>query len=401
MLKKLVERVKSPNRQYVLARGSAAAFALVFALIYSKDLGVTNRSIVTFAMATSVLITILITSGTTLTFRLNYPKDRNQDAIPTIVFLILVEALFAATALAVALLFLSNFKVEIPKALFIVLVFYGFFSTSHFALTDCMIAIGKLGFAAKIEIATIFIQFCVYLFFHLTHLASFAVSVLLAFIISYFLCSLACLIALKIESTPQFAVTKSGIAQMLKSTRGNHGYALANALVDKSDRLVIGWLLPIDVLGRYAVFSSLISSGRFVPDALNKIVIHDRHFDLQRFRNSNRALQLFVVFLSVTILSSFSYWFIKHFLGNQWLLPFTIPLLLCVQEMTRGYFQFSSSKQMTQGRSLEVSRQNQFMGVTAIPLLILGIQYFGIMGSPLALITNYTLHAVVLKRRYK
>lgn len=401
MLRKLVQGVKSPNRQYVVARGTAAAFALVFALLYSKDLGVTNRSLVTFAMATSVLITILITSGTTLTFRLNYPKDRNPDLIPNVIFLVLVEALLASGALAIALLFLSNLKVEIPPALFGVLIFYGFFSTSHFALTDCMIAIGRLSFAARIEVATVAIQFGVYLFFHITHLASFAVSVFLAFIMSYFLCSIACLVALRAEGFSKFRVTKNGVTQMLRSTKSNHGYALSNALVDKSDRLVIGWLLPLDTLGRYAVFSSLISSGRFVPDALNKIVIHDKHLNLERFRIGNRAFQIFLALLLITIASGSSYWFIEHFLGSQWLLPISVPLMLSLQEISRGYFQYVSSKKMAEGKNQAVSRQNQFMGVTAIPLLVVGIEFFGIIGSPLALLTNYALHTIVLSRRNK
>lgn len=384
-----------------MARGAAAAFALVFALLYSKDLGVTNRSLVTFAMATSVLITILITSGTTLTFRLNYPKDRNPDVIPEVIFLILIEALLASGALTIAMLFLSNLKVAIPPALFLVLIFYGFFSTSHFALTDCMIAIGRLSFAAKIEVATVTIQFCVYLFFHLTHLATFAVSVFLAFITSYFLCSIACLIALRAEGYYKFKVTKRGVIQVLRSTKSNHGYALSNALVDKSDRLVIGWLLPLDSLGRYAVFSSLISSGRFVPDALNKIVIHDKHFDLERFRIGSKTFQITLAIFMITLASSVSYWFIKHFLGDQWLLPITVPLMMSLQEISRGYFQYISSKKMAEGRNGAVSRQNQFMGVTAIPLLIIGIEFFGIIGSPLALLANYALHTFILVRRNK
>ena len=67
------------------------------------------------------------------------------------------------------------------------------------------------------------------------------------------------------------------MSSLVKASRKNYLFGIANGLADRIDRLIIGLLLPIGYLAKYSLISSLIMYTRFLPDALSKLSLMSEH----------------------------------------------------------------------------------------------------------------------------
>lgn len=391
--------VGKTSTKYIVARGISAALSLLFAFVYSKALGVENRSILTFAMATTLIMAIFFTSGTTLTFRKKYPREKSTDDISVVMVLLILESLLAALAVLIAIAIYSTFKIHLPGTLIAVIFVYSFIATLCYASIETILAIGKFGLAAILEMITILLQISVYVTMQYFKLASVAVSVLGSLMISY-LASLTyswMLLGAEKPSPPPNKIKPYW--NFLKFTRHNHSYVISNGFVDRIDKVIIGWFLPLGLLGQFAITTSLISYMRFIPDAISKLIISktkkQKTFSIIRPNVST----IFFILLIVVSGVSLSQFLIKVYFGPAWVLPILIPGLFALEELARGFFQIECSVLMVSGNETIVARQNSWMAVTAFVLCIIGVEVAGLYGAPVSLCLNYMLHTFLLQRQ--
>ena len=102
---------KGNRRLYLPSRGIATALSFLFAFIYTKDLGIVNRSYVAVIMTFSVLIIIFMTSGTTLTLRNLSTSSKTIKNISSFISLIIIEGVAGLFLFLLALMSFSFLKI--------------------------------------------------------------------------------------------------------------------------------------------------------------------------------------------------------------------------------------------------------------------------------------------------
>jgi hypothetical protein len=236
------------------------------------------------------------------------------------------------------------------------------------------------------EILTIFLQFLFYFSFKVFTDISIAISLFLSISLSYaviFQASL--LIALK-GNGGIFKLEDPG--RFWRQTRGNHSLGPVFGIMDRSDRVLIGFFLATPVLGAYAVSSSLITIVRFIPDTLARISIARLDWRLS-IPKRGKALTILLTTVIVLSLIEFTRIFISEFLGPQWLIPFFVYVLMAIQELLRGWYQIEANRLIALGLSVLVHKTNMLVPVLALIICSLSIQQLGLIAAPITFSVGY------------
>ena len=103
----------------------------------------------------------------------------------------------------------------------------------------------------------------------------------ISFIFSYILISFATATIFLNSLQLDFKLISGGMTRILVLSQNQHLFGIANGLADRIDRFLIGLILPISFLAKYALLSSIISFARFLPDAAVKLDLlrhHQAHY---------------------------------------------------------------------------------------------------------------------------
>ena len=391
----------SPGRWFVSTRGISTGLALALALSYTKFLGVDKRSILAFIMVSAVILAFVFTSGISLALRNQRPKEIEDSELFGYLFLILIAGLTAATMNCALLAFYSYLKTGLPGTIYVVCFIYSFFACLHMGCQDALIAKGKLKIATFFDFITVLIQITTLTFFLNIQQTSLFVSVLIAFIFSYALISFAAAAILLTSMHLDAKLLSKGIKSILHKSRKQHLFGIANSLVDRIDRFVIGLLMPISFLAKYALLSSVISFARFFPDAIAKLNLlkhHEGEFKaVTPFGRGNLAL----LFLASIILVLSTQAFINLVFGQAWLLPLSVGFLLIFQEILRSSYQLKAMKLIALGGKSEVSKISLLLIVLVVVLIVIGTLLFGIWGSPIAMALAYLILILQINTKTK
>ena len=378
---------KVANCSYLVSRTVSTVSALIFAFIYSKELGLTNRSLVTFVMASNLLIWILITSGTTLTIRRMLIMNLDVQKRKSFNSLILIEMTLALFLFITTIELYSSLKNYLAPNYIIGSVIYCLVSGFHLIVVEMLLASNKFRLSGYLDMNTIFLQ--IFFFYALKVFAEVSISVrlLISFSLSYII--IAFIGMYSISSSGNFTAGFEDPRAFFRETHGNHTIATVLGIVDRLDRLIISWLLPITVVGKYAVMSGLISFFRFVPDALSKIIISSKSAAWQNYSNN----PIFLLTGLTSLISGMIYssqFLIGHILGPEWLLPWSVSFIFALQEFARGAFQIEGNHKVSIGSSRKTHKASIILLFTAGPLSILFVIWKGVIGVPLGFLLSYT-----------
>ena len=385
-----------PNKKYLAARALSTCMAFALALIYSKALGLNNRSLIAFVMTVNSLLWVLITSGTTLTFRKNDPNLSDKRMRSSFNSLIFIESLLAIFLFILALQMFSVGKNFLTLNFIAIAVLYS--ATSGIALitSEMALAYKHFNFVGYLDAFSILSQLILFGCLYLLDVFSIAVSLLLAFSISYIIYAG---IGLRyIDQRNKIELSTVSPLLFLKSTRGNHSLGFTLGVMDRMDRFLISILLPTAVLGKYAVMSSTISVFRFLPDAFSKIIISRNSKDF-KFKFENFLILGAVTFVCGGFLVYFSQIFIQQLLGSEWLLPVTTTVGFALLELLRGIFQISANRQISMGESSNVHKQSVRLPLIALTFATLLSFYFGLNGLILGFLFAYLIPVLVFRVR--
>ena len=388
---KLSKRVKSA---YVVARGIATGIALLFALSYSKVLGVENRSIVTVIFTICLVCLTIFTSGIGLLFR-SRAQDPNQP-IPfrPFVLVALFSALLTASSVLALIYLYSIFRYSIPSTLIIFSVIYSFFGALDDLSHQSLIAYGKFKVAALLDVSTIIMQ--VMFFFVLLRLTDISSASLLfsSLIASYIFSTI-----FSYRTIRQFAANTgygnySAIKEIAKGSKAFHLVGISSGLADRVDRLLIGLFMPLNFLGTYSVGTSLMTYLRFIPDAVGRLIVakqsfgSSRNLRLKQFRNVNIIL-LTVFSIGCAVFLSQS--FVILFLGRDWEISRWIIAAFAVQEILRGLYLVLISKSVVNNNQSFILKSSVILIFGSAIGGYVGIKLFSGIGVPLGIALNYGL----------
>jgi len=342
------------------------------------------------------MIWILATSGTTLTLRKLNPRLLNSKISKSFISLISLEIAAAFIFFLITNLIYSQLKNELPKNLLIGILVYFFFSGLHLLSIEILIAFERFRLAGTLDLITIIIQ--IFIFYLLVSFDTFSLanSLLLAFSTSYFAVFLVALLTVK--KSFSLNVGFGSPREFYHLTRGNHSLGFTLAVMDRLDRLLVGILLPTEMLGRFAVTSGMFTVFRFIPNSTSKLLTSKSNSALPNWIYSKRiVVTLTLVITMVTLFGSRLV--VEFWLGTSWLLPLSVTLLILVQEIIRGTFEVNSNKTILDGFSNLVHKQSVLIPIFAIFIAYFSTKVFGIVAIPVTFSLIYLGAIIFLKTR--
>ena len=379
------------RRIYLPMRGFASAASLLLAFWYSRELGVLNRSFLAVIMTTSILCSVAYSSGSTFTLRSLKLNKISAELKKSFATLVVFQGAAAFVTFSIALFIFSEFKDQLPSQLIFVSMGYFLFSYLHLILMEILLAEDRFKKAGLLEVFTICIQIFTFLGFSFFNTISIATRVLLSLMISYFIISIYVLYKINLRQFFGFVHPRHFWAL----TRGKNSLGTVLGILDRADRIIIAWVLPTINTGQYAVMGSILSFFRFAPDALSKIIV-SRKSGFLRTLISKKLFVAFTSLLALVLLTVFSQFVIRSFLGSDWLLPWWISITFGAQEIARGAFQVAQNQRL----ALLVTdhRANlpiYLLGVNLTLALILS-SFLGLIGVPLGFLIGYCFSLLLI-----
>ena len=381
----------SASRWFVSTRGFSSILALLLALSYTKILGIDKRSILAFIMVSALILTVILTSGLSLALR-NKPKNeiRNEEFVGYLVLLSILS-LIAGGINCILLLFYSNIKSDIPAPIFVVCFVYTVLACANLGIQDALLAAGNVKTAVIFDLLTILIQIASLLFFVKIAQTSLIVSVFISFIFSYSLISFASATILINAFPTQRSLLNTGARSMLMQSKKQILFGIASGLVDRVDRFLIGLILPIAFLAKYALLSSIISFARFLPDSAAKISLLAHHNGGKTRGTSYSRRQVLFILVAAILFVAASQGFIYIAFGNAWVLPLYVGILLVCQEILRGNYQMKATELVALGGTQAMSRIAGLLILLSLSLITIFVFVWGVWGAPLAMLAVYCL----------
>jgi hypothetical protein len=387
----------SGDRHFVSLRAISSLAALSFALIYSMQLGVERRGLLTLIMTSNLVFSILTISGLSLHLRNFVRTNQLDEKLVSYIILVFFSSVLAPIMNYSLLVFFKYVKeISIPNNLLLVSAVYCFLSTLTFGVHDTLLLLNQLRLASAIDLSIVVLQLVSYLLLVFAGETSYIISVLIAMSISYVVATFSILVLVLVNHTPTFAVSMKSIKTIIRGSSTPVLNTLANQLIDRLDKLFLGLLGSVGDLGRYSTTQSIVSLIRFVPDSVGKLII---------LRNRNLlAVKSKMNFLALSLLCPFFAFaidiFVKLVLGAQWSLSFSFILALVFVELLRGLQHLSSMENMLSiGYSpLRQVSTNQIKYLILIqPILI---HFFNIWGAVLSSLFIYGYGFMKLRIRF-
>jgi len=380
------------KNSFVLARGISSLLAILFSLYYSKSLGVEKRSLVTLILVVVVIVMVALTSGVGLAFRKYTVSEPELISLSAFLYANLILALLVAGFSGVILFTYSETLVSIPSTLLFLAAIYAFLGALDFNFHQGLIAYGMFKIASILDLTTIAIQISIFFLLSLSNQVSIAVSLFTSLIISYLTSVVSAMLILLVHTNASITPSWVGICLLFKKSKPFHIIGIAGGFADRIDRLIIAWFLPLGILGKFAVGTSLLTYLRFLPEAISRLIVSGQgNFQFSKFRFIGKSwiARFFISIFVCLVLAALSQWLIQLILGKQWLISFIVVFGFSIQELIRGYFQIRISALVAASKENLVKRLSLLLIVFSTILSFFGVKMVGLIGVPIGIAITY------------
>ena len=354
--------------------------ALTFALIYSKQLGVERRGLLTFVMMTNLVFSILLISGISLHLRNITRKEESREALGTYVSVVLVFSFMTPLLnLAVLNIYQEITGTNIPSNLLYVCVLYCFFSTLSYGMHDALLLIKSIKIASVMDIGVVLLQIAGYLTLVYSGETSYFVSVLISISISYLVMVSSTLLLIIYIYNPKISLSLTSLKRLLIDSSTPTLVNMTNQLLERLDKVFIGLQTSAADLGRFSTSQSLLGISRFIFDALAKLTIaRDRNFLAWK---KSKLFMSTVVGLLTFFVSVIASQFINVFLGPEWNLPFLMILSLGFIEILRGIYSLVIMNSLRSDNYLKLKKVTLVQLLVGLVVQPLAVHFYSLWGS--------------------
>ena len=386
----------SGDRQFVTLRGLSVLAALTFALIYSKQLGVERRGLLTFVMMTNLVFSILLISGISLHLRNITRVEVDRKVLGTYISVIF---LFSVTTPIIDLIVLeiyqAIFKISIPSNLVYVCILYCFFSTLSYGMHDALLLIKSIKIASVMDIGVVLLQIASYLTLIYSGETSYFVSVLISISISYLVMVSATLLLLIYIYNPTISLSLNSLKGLVRDSSTPTLVNVITQLLERVDKVFIGLQASSPELGRFSTAQSILGLFRFIPDAFAKLTIaRDRNFLVW---SKSTFVGLVTILCLGAIGAGIVDRFMHFFLGLEWKLPLLMLFSIGVVEIFRGLHSLVVMNAVRANQYQILKRVSVAQLLVGLILQPVGIFFFGLWASILCSLTILVIGIGVLK----
>ena len=136
---------------------------------------------------------------------------------------------------------------------------------------------------------------------------------------------------------------------------------------------------------------------RFIPDTLSRILVARKYYSLRIPKNSKVTSSILIaaVILLAVELARIA---IALSLGSEWLIPYTVCVLIALQELLRGWYQIVANRLIAQDSSAQVHKVTVLIPIiTLLPCFLL-IHRYGLISVPITFSCGYLIGLWALER---
>ena len=363
------------GRSYLSARFGSVTLSMFYSIIYSKELGITNRSILAMIMSASLVLTLLTLGGVSLHSRhSNLTQELKYDKSIYFSIIIPLSLFNALVVFSILNLYSRITGVQIPNNLLLISLIYSFFASCYFGLSDGLLLLDSIREVALLDFTVVISQLIMFFFFAKIGGLSTIVCVLFAFIFSYVIAGFAIVVLLVYTEQARFLGLKTSMAHFFRDSKSAYVISVSNELNGRIDRLFVGLILPISELAKYAVATGLLSYFRFLPEALTKMSLALNANYFHRWGKFRRYFFLFAI-IAILSISFLVKEFIAFFFGAEWAFTISVVLALTILELSRGFLSIVFSTMMLT-KDLRIVRRYSFISLFFISMIFPTVLWF-------------------------
>lgn len=346
-------------------------------------MGLESRSVLTFILTIVSLLVLGITSNLGLRLRQKISMQGDKKLLVskylsdlvhiTLVLLIVFFPIMLSYSFLVTPI---NLKILILATLLLIT------SNLAYGFSEMLVALDKIKTVGLFGISEILLQLIVfYLAYNLIG-TSLIISVFFGFSISYLISSTTTLMISRqfLDLAGIFRNVKNKVRIPELLDRESLAVSLPFIFMDRLDKILIGFLLPLPDLSKYSIVLVFFSALRSIPEAIARIRFSRHSFT---YKNKNTTLPwglIVIAFVIVGIYPAYSF-LISNLLGANWLVTFNTFLVIGVFEVARGFFllqinfDFASAKNSNTFRNilLLISLSILFTSVTISTLGLVAV----------------------------
>lgn len=370
----------SGDRQFVTLRGISVFAALTFALIYSKQLGIERRGLLTFVMMTNLVFSILLISGVSLHLRNVTRTKVDGDVLGNYISLVILFSFITPFISLVVLEFYQViFNTSIPNNLIYVCIVYCFFATFSYGLQDALLLIKSIKIAAVMDIGVVLLQIACYLTLLYSGETSYFVSILISISISYLVMVTATLLLLMYIYNPKISLSFNGLRLLFRNSSTLTLVSVTTHLLERVDKVFLGFLASSPELGRFSTSQSILGLFRFIPDTVARLTfVRNRNF---LNWNKSKLVGVLTILCLGGIGAGVTGQLMHFILGSEWNLPFLLLFLIGVSEILRGFHSLVAVNAVRANQFQKIKRVSIVQLLFGLVLQPVGIFFFGLWAS--------------------
>ena len=333
-------KISGSSAAYLGSRWSALFLSFCFSILYSRLMGLESRSVLTFILTIVSLLVLGITSNLGLRLRQKISMQGDKKLLVSKYLSDLVHITLLLLIVFFPIMLSYSFLVT-PINLKILILATLLLITSNLAygFSEMLVALDKIKTVGLFGISEILLQLIVfYLAYNLIG-TSLIISVFFGFSISYLISSTTTLMISRqyLDLAGIFRNVKNKIRIPDLLDRESLAVSLPFIFMDRLDKILIGFLLPLPDLSKYSIVLVFFSALRSIPEAIARIRFSRHSFT---YKNKNTTLPwglIVIAFVIVGIYPAYSF-LISNLLGANWLVTFNTFLVIGVFEVARGFF---------------------------------------------------------------
>ena len=384
-------KISGSSAAYLASRWSALFLSFCFSILYSRLLGLENRSVLTFILTIISLLVLGITSSLGLRLRQQISVQGNQKDIfskylsdlahLTLVILILFFPMMLAYSYLVTPI---NLKILILATLLLIT------SNLAYGLSEMLIGLDRIRTVGLIGILEILLQFVVFYLAHYFAGTSLIISVFVGISISYLISSA---IILNIS---HLLLDLAGIFRNLRSkvrfsellNRESLAVSLPFVFMDRLDKILIGFMLPLPDLSKYSIVLVFFSVLRSIPETVARIRFSRHSISFTNVKNKIPWGVLTLALIIIGIYPAYSF-LISNLLDSSWLVSFNTFLLVGAFEVARGFFLLQINFDFASARNPNTFRNILLLISLSMILTFSSISSLGLVAVPISFGTAY------------
>jgi hypothetical protein len=363
-------------------------------------MGPENRSVLTFILTVTSLLVLGITSSLGLRLRkeLSHSKESKPLINKYLSDLVLLNFMLAVSLQAI-LVFYSEIVVTINFKVLSLATLLLICSNFIHGLNELLVALNRIKTVGLIGNLEVIVQIIIFLILHYYFDLSLIVSVLLAISISYVLSSV--YIIYSLSSAIEFKsiynpFRLSKVSKIL--TKDSLGVSLPLVLMDRIDKLLIGFLLPLSELARYSIVLVFFSAFRSLLEAIMRIRYSEHAINLSfswlmSLKGSALSLISLVCFYPAYQI------LIRFLLGSEWLISFDIFLMVGIFEALRGIYLIQANNRFAENPDKLNSNDVFTLIFTSLFISTILIFHFGLISVPIGF--GFAYFIVLSNQRFR